>query len=399
MLKRRLFLLSLFFLSALRIQKKTSAASNEYSSPDYPYPLGDKFPLGLYSIHSTEEMLRVRSSGWNIMHTYKFKSSFLSLAERASNFVLSSLPGTSNSISKTEFEKLMANLAPASNIAWWDFPEERRYWRAGEMKIVQNYSAWTREFDSLKRPNYMYIPAHYSADAVQKYIPYLDIIPSSLYSAYAGQPPSWVRWRMEETTRAIKLAGAQEGKNYLGRQKTPVAILELFYAKNSRVKTPAEAYHDFWQAIVSGAKGILVYSYWRKRTHPALENVWLSYDKAAQELSSSNGLSSAILYGSPINTISVDIVDGPSKTPSFFPYGSRQSMSFKSVDALSISFQGKVYVICVNSSEQPVVAIISGLPSSSSQMSLFGGKFTRLNGDSIRLSFAPLGVQIVEIDS
>ena len=37
-----------------------------------PYPQGRRFPLGLYSVHTPEEMAAVKAVGYNMGHRYGF---------------------------------------------------------------------------------------------------------------------------------------------------------------------------------------------------------------------------------------------------------------------------------------------------------------------------------------
>lgn len=55
----------------------TAAAQQDGFDDQRPYPQGTRFPLGLYSIHTVEEMKDARKSGWNMAHRYGFKIDFL----------------------------------------------------------------------------------------------------------------------------------------------------------------------------------------------------------------------------------------------------------------------------------------------------------------------------------
>ncbi len=144
-------------------------------------------------------------------------------------------------------------LAPNTNVAYWDLPEELRYFRPAEFAIVQNYSTWTRAYDPQLRPNFMYIPPHYTQEQVRNYVRYLDVVSATAYADHLGFPHAWVRWRMEETIRGINLDGASIGADYLNGQKTPIGIVQLFKLADAVIPTPEQTYHDFWQLIASGA--------------------------------------------------------------------------------------------------------------------------------------------------
>ncbi len=160
-------------------------------STDDIYPQGKQFPLGLYSIHSAQEMNVARPSGWNISHTYHFTPSFFQIAKEGKMRALANLPGESEPIPENQAAVIITALAKSDEVAWWNLPEERRYWRAGEKALIANYANWTRKYDPKKRPNYMYIPGHYRTEDVQQYVADLDVIPASAYTTYARQPHAY----------------------------------------------------------------------------------------------------------------------------------------------------------------------------------------------------------------
>ncbi|MGH8000300.1 MAG: hypothetical protein ACREPR_12930 [Brasilonema sp.] len=364
------------------------------------YPQGNQFPLGLYSIHLAEEMSVARQSGWNIVHRYKFTPSFLKTSAKSKMFALASLPGKSEPIAEGFAAQTISNLAKSDQVVWWDFPEERRYWEEGEMALVTTYAAWTRKYDPKKRPNYMYIPGHYSAEDVQKYVPYLDVIPASIYTTYVNMPHAWVRWRMETTLKGIHLARAKIGSDFLHGEKTPLAILELFHEDGKSIMTAQGAYHDFWQAIVSGAKGIFIFSYWHKRDHPALEAVWQMYNKAAKQITGPEKLGSAILYGKELRNVRFEISTGPKKTNEFKFYDMTKPVSFSSIDLLAKVWNNNIYVFAVNSAQQPVSVRLTGLPSKAKQATiLFENKIVPVTDGALNTNFALLGVHIFKIAS
>jgi hypothetical protein len=364
------------------------------------YPQGKQFPLGLYSIHTAKEMNVTRPSGWNISHTYHFTPSFFEIAKEGKMRALANLPGKFEPIPENQAATVITTLAKSDRVAWWNFPEERRYWRAGEKALIANYAKWTRKYDPKKRPNYMYIPGHYSTKAVQQYVGYLDVIPASVYTTYAHQPHAWVRWRMESTVNAIQLAKAKIGFNYLQGEKTPVAVLELFHDQGDPLTTPQGAYHDFWQSIVSGARGILIFSYWHKRDHPILESVWQIYNQAAKQITGSEQLGSAILFGGRSKNVQVEITRGPNRTNQFLVDDSKQPLSFPSVDTLTLVWNKLTYVIAVNSAEKPVTAKLTNLPLNATQATvLFENSTVSVSNGSINTSFQPLGVHIFKLNT
>jgi len=369
------------------------------------YPAGNRFPLGLYSIHDAEEMQSVKSFGWNIAHTYHFQSAFLQTCFTGGMLSLAHLPGKSELIPEAQAAQTIPELAVSNSIAWWDLPEERRWWRTKEMTLIANYCKWTRRYDPKKRPNYMYIPGHYSVEDIAKYVPYLDVIPASVYTTYCGMPHAWVRWRMETTVKAIEFADFKLGANYLKGEKTPVAVLELFYGgkKGNPVKimTPEGAYHDFWQCIVSGARGILIFSYWHKRDKPQYEKNWQAYCRAASQITGKERLGQMVLYGKKLPGVRCEILKGPRQTREFLPHGTKlDKISFSSIDFLAKAWGKNIYIIVVNSVEETVSVRISGLPDNAAEaVILFKNRMVPIKDEPLMMSLRPLEVSILKVPS
>lgn len=340
------------------------AAGMALAQDNLPYPQGTAFPLGLYSIGSLDEMRQEQPCGWNIAHTYSMKPEYLGIVKQAGWFTLAHLPKATEEATKAT----VADLVGRGPIGWWDFPEEQRYWRADEYQTVKDLFAWTRQHDPQKHPTFMYHAGHYQADALAKYIPYLDIIGAGTYTEYSHMPRAWVRWRMEETIRGIVAGGAKIGRDYLKGEKTPIAVPMLFYGSGQfDVISPVEAYHDFYSSLAAGARGILIFSYWHKRDADVLQQSYEAYARAAAEVSGPEGLGQALLFGEDV-PVGFEITDGPMRTYAFRPSGVKQDISFPSLNVLGKRHQGKLFLIAVNSSEQGIKARLTGLPAQMKQL-------------------------------
>lgn len=364
------------------------------------YPVGTRFPLMLYSIHTADEMGEVEAAGWNVAHRYRFTGDFFAEVEKAGWLCVAHLEGKTkvdnappSPVEKTGKSAGAANLeeadgtgeavAPAERLrtedevaadirsyaehdalAWWDLPEEQRWWYPNEYQIVKNLSAWTRKYDPKTRPNYMYIPGHYMSKSFAKYLEYLDIVGAGTYTEYSHQPRAWVRWRMEETVRAIKDAGFRVGRDYLNGEKTPIGIPMLFSSGLHKMDpiTPTGAYHDFWSCIASGARGIFLFSFWHRRDLPIFQKTWSDgYNRAARNLHRVPGLDQALLFGEEV-PLTVTVTKGAPRTSTFRPYGVEEDISLPSINVLARKHNGALYIVAVSSQERPVTATISGLP-------------------------------------
>ncbi|MHB8997051.1 MAG: hypothetical protein ACYC63_17535 [Armatimonadota bacterium] len=333
---------------------------------ELPYPQGKAFPLGLYSIGTAEEMQKEAGFGWNIAHTYSMKPEYLEIVKSAGWFALAHL----NKGDEAATAATIKDLVGRGPIAWWDFPEEMRYWEAEEYQVVKDAFAWTRKYDPQQRPNFMYIANHYRAEAIAKYMPYLDIIGAGTYTEYAHMPRGWVRWRVEETIKSIEAGGAKIGPNYLAGEKTPIGIPMLFGNPDTmRTMGPVEAYHDFYSCLASGAKGILIFSYWHKRDVAVLQKAYDAYAKGAREVSGPEGLGQALLFGEDVK-LSFEITDGPQQTYAFRPTGMDADVCYPSLNVLAKRYQGTLYVIAVNSSERGIKVKVSGVPGTVAALTL-----------------------------
>ncbi|UCH35683.1 MAG: hypothetical protein JSV65_04860 [Armatimonadota bacterium] len=340
---------------------------------DYPYPMGREFPLGLYSleVRTEEELLALRDQGWNMGHTYGEQVPLMDKLARAGMFAFENISEKEEAAAQAEIERLAAYDCHA----WWDLPEERRWWREDEFSLIKDLSAWTRKRDPMRRPNFMYIPGHYSADDIARYVPYLDIIGAGAYTEYAHQPRAWVRWRVESEIEAIKQAGFTVGRDYLNGERVPIAVLMCFQQgryeggnyiadlKQHDIITPVEAYHDFYCALAAGARGVLVFSYYHRNDLDVLRETFAAYSKAASEVIRSE-LGQALLFGEAA-PVTVEITKGPQRTCSFRPVRAEEDISYPSVNARAVRWQGNLYVIAVNSAEfaAGVSAVLAGLPS------------------------------------
>lgn len=372
-----------------------------------PYPQGKRFPLGLYSIETLDEMKQEQPFGWNIAHTYGEQPEHQSIVKVAGWFGLVHLPKASEQETKTTIESLLGR----GPVAWWDLPEEQRYWVEDEYQTIKDLSAWTRKYDLQQHPNFMYNAGHYQAEALAKYVPYLDIIGAGAYTEYSHLPRAWVRWRMEETIRGIKLAGAKIGPDYLHGERTPIGIPMLFYVPGQMdIISPVEAYHDFYSCLAAGARGILVFSYWHKRDADVLQKSYDAYAKAAAEVSGPEGLGQALLFGEDV-PLGCEITDGPQQTYPFRPVGLKEDVRFPSVNVLGKRHAGKLFIIAVNSSEQPVKAKLTGLPGQTRELRLpfekaldQDGRPTdqlrkvKVTGGSVEDAFGWLGVHVYVAD-
>ncbi len=365
------------------------------------YPVGNTFVLGLYAINN--DFTKAAAAGWNVCHTYSAPPttpSYINTCKSAGMMTMGRLSKStsgSNSVPKSEstIADEIASMGGTNSIAFWDLPEEQRYWIPSEMNIVTQYSAWTRKYDPKKLPNYMYIPGHYGADDIAKYVKYLDIVPASAYAGYMGRPNTYVRWSIERTFKGIADAGYRVGKNYQGGEKTVMAILEIFPAGDSRM-SPTQSRHDFWLSVASDVKGILVYAYHYRNSSVNLGNCMAALSDAADKFKGAH-LDRVMIEGTTNTSVNFTITSGPERTAKLTPPDGSGALDYPSLKVLAKTWNGSTYIIAVNSNTSPVTANITGLPSGSSATALFENRNVPVNSGTITDTFIGLGFHVYKL--
>lgn len=364
------------------------------------YPYGDEYPLALYALYT--DFSEASNNHWNSGHSYHSSPTLQSYYDSCSlnnlNVMarLSSIDSASKKWPQPQDTtiKEIQNQATQANISWWDLPEEMRYWKASEMQIVQDYSSLTRAHDSLQRPNYMYIPGHYQASAIENYVPYLDILPASCYTRYHKQEHAYTRWSIERTKEAIANQGYTLGKDYLNNEKTLMAILEIY--ETDSLLTKEGTWHDFWMAIACDVKGIIVFSHYYRDKSPTLAHAWDTLN-AAVGVFKANMLDKVLLEGSE-HVLSHNIVSGPLNTPKFLITNSPDTIQFESIKLFAKEWNDTTYVIAVNSSDFEVIYSVEDTSKAITYArDIVSDKLLGFSGSSFTDTLQALGVSIYKL--
>lgn len=252
-----------------------------------------------------------------------------------------------------------------SDIAiWYLTPEELRPWRKNEMLYLETASKAIRDADTHKRPILMYDPAHASANRLSSIAPWVDYLAKGMYTNYASMRDSriWVRWSMEQELEAIRNANPQG---------TPLAVPEMFSSRKQNLTDediqliPDWVRHDTYLSLVSGAKGVVVFS---MRKRPSLpEPAWNAYRDAnfqiASELMGDLNLSQVFLFGEPRDEVQIDVVEGPDEVELLFPSGGvKDPLTYSSVNFLDVAYGDARYLFLVNSANEAVKVMAGGFP-------------------------------------
>ena len=380
---------------------------NTYAQDLYPY--GNKFPLGLYSLHT--DLDSAYYYGWNNGHRYGFRiddvrylatpmpDSYFEECKKNNLHSFARLSWADSldrkwSVSDQKIINEIIQQEKHTNISWWDIPEELRYWKNSEYSILKNYSQLIREHDTKKRPYYMYIPGHYEKEAIKYYVPFLDILPASCYTNYQDNPHVYVRWSIERTKDAILDDGYKLGKDYINNEKTVIAILELFEKEN--LLTKEGTWHDFWLAIACDVKGIQIFSHFYRNQSHTLKGSWNILNKAIQ-LFKKNKFDEIMLSGENLE-LKQKIIIGPSTSPILQIQD--KSYILPSLKVLAKKHQDTTYVIAVNSSNESIIYQLEDIPPLVIESkNLISGKINNVNNQLIVDTLAPLGVSIFKFYS
>ena len=372
-----------------------------------PYPQGTAFPLEMYEVEGGDAPA-LAACGWNIFQSYKIKSTnsydeYLSALATKNVTGLTAIPCSGQKTNKVELpeakvQSWVGHIAANSNVAWWDLPEEARPWVTHDLKLLEDYTAWTRTYDPARRPTYEYTPNNRNASEISRIVPMADIMGLSCYCEEMRMPHAWVRYKIQEAgLHGIALAGATVGRDYLHGQKIPVAI--LYCAQNpatGAMPTPEQTYHDFWSAIVSGARGIGVYAYHHAmEDNPALVQNLQRLNEAAMQITGPEKIGDVILRSEKNLNVTIEILSGPEKTVSFRPPTEKSDFQYPSINLLSKIKDGNIYIIAVNSTGQTVTTRITGLPATTAAVQLpFENRSIPARSGEFTDLFAPWGVHI-----
>jgi len=245
-------------------------------------------------------------------------------------------------------------VADHSEIAWWYLaPEELRYWRKNELTYLEVATEAIRQADPLKRPVWMYDPNHRNAAALSRTVKHLDVCGKGMYTNYSGQRESrvWVRWTIEQEVKAIELAN---------RTAIPIAVPEMFHQPPEELlpMIPKWVRHDVYLSLMTGAKGIVVFSGWRRPKFPAFDRYFQAYAECIRKINGPLNLGQVFLFGERRNDIRVQVLRGPAQIAT----AHKEPVEFRSVAVLDVAHGKDRYLFLANSSNELVRVEVQGLP-------------------------------------
>ena len=284
--------------------------------------------------------------------------------------------------------------AADKSIAWWYLtPEELRWWLPNEIKYLELAYKAIKAADPDKRPVWMYSPCHRNDEALAKEAAFQDIIGKGTYTNYAGQKDSrvWVRWSIEQEINAIRLAAKKDA--------IPILVPEMFQEPLPEEKAliPAWVKHDVYLGLVSGARGVVIFSLWPRAKFPSHAVYYEAYCRIAEELNGANGLGQVFLFGEPRNDIQMKITGGPATVSCKLKIKKMETFTYPAVAFANLAYGGKRYLIAVNSSSSVLTAEFTGFPQEKiAAENVFSGKPAEapVNG-VLKLEFKPYEVTVI----
>ncbi|HWL51554.1 MAG TPA: hypothetical protein VNQ90_03915 [Chthoniobacteraceae bacterium] len=238
---------------------------------------------------------------------------------------------------------------------WYLTPEELRNWKPLEMEYLQVAAETIRSADPRQRPVWMYEPGHRTHGALAKTAPFQDILGKGVYTNYAGRRTerTWVAWTLDQQARAIAEANPTA---------IPYGILEMFKRSNETWDPETVARwvrHDAYASLVSGVKGIVIFSFGRRPGFYPGSTEWDAYYHAwsavAGELNGSRQLGAVFLKGQPVDPPAFEVVEGSAMTLLSGRKGSpTETVEVPSFTTTAFRWKGKTWWFVVNSSEDPL---------------------------------------------
>lgn len=215
---------------------------------------------------------------------------------------------------------------------WYLVPEELDPGVPRDVEYLELAVRTIREVDDRARPIFGYQPNARNGEQLRPIARHVDHLAKGTYVNYTGhrEQRAWVRWSVEQVLAAMR------------PEQRPLVALEMFQDPHDASASDIERWvrHDVLLALLAGARGILVFSGWKRPKFDRYDDYFASYARVATELRR-GGVSEALTNG---REPTLRIEAGPEHTEV-------DVHRYASVTARAL---GPITVI-VNSSRSPVV--------------------------------------------
>ncbi|MBI5818712.1 MAG: hypothetical protein HZA88_06975 [Verrucomicrobia bacterium] len=275
---------------------------------------------------------------------------------------------------KASITKQVAEVVSRKSICWWYLqPEEIRYWRKNELAYLKAASEAIHAADPMKRPVWMYDPNHRDTKALVQTGAHLDLIGKGCYVNYAGYQDRrvWVRWGMEQETEAVR---------QLRGHRTPLLVPELCKDPDPSLfnQIPVWVRHDVYCGLIHGAKGVVIWSLFKRPAVRESYNLWYdAYATAAHQLTGARKLGEVFLFGESRNDLTVKQLSGPTtvtladkkKTAEAKSLSEREKagmdLKYPALSWSELARGASRYLFVCNSSSESIRVAVSGFPMTS----------------------------------
>ena len=247
-------------------------------------------------------------------------------------------------------------------------PEELRPWRRDEMQYLTIVSGAIRKNDTQARPVYLYNPNHRDAGSLVPIAKQVDILAKGCYVNSVGRKRdrAWVRWSVEQEIEAIRTGGRPGA--------IPLVMPELCKDPEPEEDREIRAWvrHDVYLGMASGAKGVLIWSLFKRKEVSRTWQIWYdAYSECARELNGQRGLAQVFLFGKRRSTLKVQQVQGPAAANVTLGGSietlttSRQERSQREIKVPSwtsaeFAYEGSLWLFVVNSANAPAAFTVNG---------------------------------------
>ena len=278
-------------------------------------------------------------------------------------------------------------------LAWWYLtPEELRPWRANDMAFLKGALKAIRENDPQKRPVWLYLPNHYTREQMRVFGETLDIVGKGMYPTQLGKENDrvWCRWSTENETGAILDAESDA---------TPICVPEMFRQPSEEQLADLEKIvrHDVYLSLVSGAKGVVVFSLAERPGFTAHKRYFDAYAAVASELTGERKLGELFLFGKRMDALKIRTLSGPvTLAVDTGINNKRDPREYPAVATAEIGYRDTRALFLVNSAKGGSVKLqIEGLPAEKTEIiDLFSGQtVTSTETGSFETELAPYEVK------
>ncbi len=247
-----------------------------------------------------------------------------------------------------------------NQIVYWALtPEELRSWRGNEMEYLKRFTTIIRKLDGQKRPIWMYHPGHRDQSGLEPYTPYLDVMAQGYYPRAGKTPRVWGRFHAENLQNAAAKSG---NKNII------VGIVPEMFVQPTEAQMeliPVWVRHDVYVSLIYGGKFVVIFSLARRANFDAHGEYFFAYSQLARTLTKPGGIGEVLLFGEPQNALKLTVAEGEKEVVYRRLDKAGKVIFEKSYPTLAsrelLHTSGR-YLLIANSSEQPVQAVLSGLP-------------------------------------